>query len=114
MYGGFMAGEVAYYTYIYASVDRDKYHKVSGHTRAAYLVGRCTSGVLSQLLVSTNTMDYLELNYITLGAMIAATSWAIFLPSTKSSIYFHRDKNIVPCVSEPELPIFRLVIIICN
>jgi len=99
LYGGFMAGEVAYYTYIYASVERDKYHVVSGHTRAAYLIGRCTSGVMSQLLVSTDAMDYLELNYITLGAMVAATSWAFLLPSTKSSIYFHRDKNIVPIVS---------------
>ncbi|CAB3359409.1 Hypothetical predicted protein [Cloeon dipterum] len=96
LYGGFMAGEVAYYTYIYASVDRDKYQMVSGHTRAAYLVGRCTSGVMAQVLVSTNAMDYLELNYITLGAMIAATAWAFLLPPTKSSIYFHRDKSIVP------------------
>jgi solute carrier family 19 (thiamine transporter), member 2/3 len=105
LYGGFMAGEVAYYTYIYASVERDKYHVVSGHTRAAYLIGRCTSGVMSQLLVSTDAMDYLELNYITLGAMVAATSWAFLLPSTKSSLYFHRDKNIVPKVSiyNPEL-----------
>jgi solute carrier family 19 (thiamine transporter), member 2/3 len=99
MYGGFMAGEVAYYTYIYASVDQDKYHIVSGHTRAAYLVGRCASGVLAQLLVSTNAMDYLELNYITLGVMIAATCWALLLPPTKSSIYFHRDENILPGVS---------------
>jgi len=90
-----MAGEVAYYTYIYASVDRDKYNLVSGHTRAAYLVGRCTSGVLAQVLVSTHAMDYLQLNYITLAAMVLATAWAIFLPPTKASIYFHRDKTIL-------------------
>ncbi|XP_059487303.1 thiamine transporter 1 [Neocloeon triangulifer] len=96
LYGGFMAGEVAYYTYIYASVDRSRYQAVSGHTRAAYLVGRCTSGVMAQVLVSTGAMDYLELNYITLASMVAATMWALLLPSTQSSIYFHRDKAILP------------------
>jgi len=95
LYGGFMAGEVAYYSYIYASVEKDKYNVVTGHTRAAYLIGKCTSGVVAQLLVSFNVMDYHELNYITLAAMVLAAVWVLFLPSTNSSIYFHRNKTIV-------------------
>jgi thiamine transporter 2/3 len=93
LYGGFIAAEVAYYTYIYAKVDKDKFQAVSGHTRAAYLLGRFVSGVLAQILVSTNLMDYRELNFITLGAMFVATVWAFLLPPVQSSIYFHRSSN---------------------
>lgn len=66
-YGTFMATEVAYYTYIYASVDRKHYQKVTGFTRSATLSGRFFAGVLSQLLISFNVMNLRELNYITLG-----------------------------------------------
>ncbi|KAF4521486.1 hypothetical protein B566_EDAN001783 [Ephemera danica] len=93
LYGGFMAAEVAYYTYIYAKVDKDKFQAVSGHTRAAYLMGRFVSSVAAQALVSTETMDYKELNYITLGAMFVATAWAFLLPPVQSSLYFHRSEG---------------------
>lgn len=36
-------------------------------------------------------MDYAQLNYISFGTQICATIWAIFLPSVKNSLYFHRD-----------------------
>lgn len=62
-----MATEVAYYTYIYAKVDKVHYMKVTSHTRAAIMVGRFVAGSLGQALVYTRLMDYLELNYITLG-----------------------------------------------
>lgn len=88
-----MAAEVAYYTYLYARVDRDKFHIVSGHTRAAYLLGRFVSGLMAQALVSFNLMDYRELNFITLGAMFVATAWAFLLPSATSSLYFHHSKS---------------------
>lgn len=89
-YGTYMATEVAYYTYIYAKVDRKNYQKVTSHTRAAILIGRFLAGTLSQTLVYFSLMDYRQLNYITLGAQIAATGWAIFLPPVKNSLYFHR------------------------
>ncbi|XP_022919044.1 thiamine transporter 1-like isoform X2 [Onthophagus taurus] len=89
-YGTFMATEVAYYTYIYAKVPTEFYQQVTSHTRAALLVGRALSGFLAQILVSFDAMDYRELNYITFAALIAATIWAIFLPSVQKSIYFHR------------------------
>uniref|UniRef100_T1I4G6 Uncharacterized protein n=1 Tax=Rhodnius prolixus TaxID=13249 RepID=T1I4G6_RHOPR len=65
-YGLFTACEVAYYTYIYAKVDKEHYQEVSSHTRASYLIGRALSGILSQILVSTG-FSYLSLNYFTLG-----------------------------------------------
>lgn len=62
-----MATEVAYYTYIYAKVDRDKFQVVTGFTKSAILTGRFLSGVVAQLLVSFRIMNLRELNYISLG-----------------------------------------------
>lgn len=67
MFGLFMATEVAYYTYIYAKVDRDRYQLVTGCTKAAILGGRFMAGLTGQLLVSFSLMDLRQLNYITLG-----------------------------------------------
>jgi solute carrier family 19 (thiamine transporter), member 2/3 len=69
-YGTFMATEVAYYTYIYAQVDRQHYQKVTSHTRAAFLLGRFSSAVVAQALVSSETMDYYQLNFLSVGGEI--------------------------------------------
>ncbi|XP_017783550.1 PREDICTED: thiamine transporter 1-like [Nicrophorus vespilloides] len=91
VYGTFMSCEVAYYTYIYAKVDTKYYLQVSSHTRASILAGRALSSIVAQLLISFELMDYKELNYISLGAMIIASCWSLFLPNVKKSIYFHQD-----------------------
>ncbi|XP_066150582.1 thiamine transporter 2-like [Euwallacea fornicatus] len=93
-YGSFMACEVAYYTYIYAKVDKRYYQQVTSHTRAAILGGRTISGILGQLLISLNVMDFRQLNYITLGALSVATFWSLFLPPVKKSIYFHQETSL--------------------
>lgn len=72
-YGTFMACEIAYYTYIYAKVERSKYQLVTGHTRSAILVGRFAASVLSQLLISFGLMNYEELNYISFGCKTIRT-----------------------------------------
>jgi thiamine transporter 2/3 len=69
-YSFFLAAEVAYYTYIYAQVDKKHYQKVTSHTRAADLIGRALSGVVSQILVSTGTLDYYELNFISVAGSL--------------------------------------------
>lgn len=92
-YGTYMATEVAYYTYIYAKVDKEHYLKVTSHTRAAILTGKFVASSLGQILVTTEAMDYRQLNFITFGAQIASTVWAICLPNVKSSLYFHRHTN---------------------
>lgn len=90
-YGTYMATEVAYYTYIYAKVDKQHYLKVTSHTRAAILTGRFVASSLGQILVTTETMDYRQLNFITFGAQIASTVWAVCLPNVQTSLYFHRN-----------------------
>lgn len=93
-YGTYMSTEVAYYTYIYAKVDKEHYQKVTSHTRAATLVGRFIAGSSAQILVYTKLMDYRDLNYISIVAQILATIWALFLPSVSKSLYFHRDDEV--------------------
>lgn len=88
-YGTFMAAEVAYYTYIYAKVDREKYQIVTGHTRSAILVGKFLGGVLGQILVSFDLMDLRELNYVSLASQIASLLFALMLPSVTASLYFY-------------------------
>lgn len=60
-YGTYMATEIAYFTYIYAKVERTKYQLVTGQTRAAKLAGSFLGCSLSQILVSFNLMNYYEL-----------------------------------------------------
>ncbi|XP_035738625.1 thiamine transporter 2-like [Vespa mandarinia] len=96
-YGLFLSSEVAYYTYIYAKVDKKHYQEVTGHTKAASLVGRCMAGIIAQLTASFHILDFHELNYLTIAAFGLATIWTFFLPSVGQSIYFHSpiyDQNI--------------------
>ena len=74
-----MATEVAYFTYIYAKVPKEYYQEVTSHTRAAILAGRTISGIIAQLLVSFNLMDYRELNYITFSGNFSLRIIAISL-----------------------------------
>ncbi|XP_033232517.1 thiamine transporter 1 isoform X1 [Drosophila pseudoobscura] len=112
-YGTYMAAEVAYFTYIYAKVDKKYYPRVTSHTRAAMFVGKLVSGITSQLMINLELMNYKELNYITLAsewqdmpfqkqrliqpvlfsAQIMAMLWAFGLPRVDKSLYFHREES---------------------
>lgn len=89
LFGIFVATEVAYYTYIYAKVDKEHYLKVTSHTRAAILAGRCISGILAQFLFYFELTDLRGLNAITLAMMVMATFWALCLPRVTTSLYFN-------------------------
>ncbi|XP_050097069.1 folate transporter 1-like [Anopheles aquasalis] len=101
LYGTYMASEVAYYTYIYAKIDRDKYQQVTGNTRAAVLLGRFLSGVVSQVLISTGAMNVRDLNYITFGAQTFSLLWSFVLPPVKTSVYFYSSARDGDAVDQP-------------
>lgn len=92
-FGTFMAAEVAYYTYIYAKVDREHYQVVTGHTRAAILGGKFLGGVLAQVLVSTDSMSFRELHFISLATQIISLPISLLLPSVPRSLYFYAIKT---------------------
>lgn len=64
-----MAAEIAYYTYMYAKVEKERYQKVTGHARASLLTGRFVASVIGQILVSFDLMDLRQLNFISLGGL---------------------------------------------
>ncbi|XP_076039803.1 thiamine transporter 1-like [Oratosquilla oratoria] len=106
-YGIATSTEVAYYTYIYAKVPQEAYQKVTSFTRAAILIGRFVSGVLSQVLTSTGVMDYHSLNYISFTCMCLAFLIACFIPSVTTSIYFHRQQGIVTSGEESSRMLYK-------
>lgn len=69
LYGLFFSTEVAYYTYMYAAVDKEHYQKVTGFTRATFLVGKFMSGLVAQLTVSYGLLDYEQLLYLTISGI---------------------------------------------
>ncbi|KAH8374644.1 hypothetical protein KR200_002395 [Drosophila serrata] len=89
LYGFYQAAEVAYYSYIYAQVDKQYYPRVTSHTRAAMFVGKLVAGILSQLIIGLDWMNYKELFYITVSSQVVALVWAFFLPKVDKSVYFH-------------------------
>lgn len=88
LYGTFMACEVAYYTYIYAKVERSKYQLVTGHTRSAILAGRFFGAVLAQLLISFSLMNYRELLYISFGCKYTIPIIPLIYQNNKIKYYF--------------------------
>ncbi|KAH8374643.1 thiamine transporter 1 [Drosophila serrata] len=103
-YGTYMAAEVAYFTYIYAKVDKKYYPRVTSHTRAAMFAGKLVSGITSQLMLYLDLMNYKQLNYITLGTQIIAMLWAFGLPKVHKSLYFHREKINTDIDQQTQLP----------
>ncbi|KAH8358648.1 hypothetical protein KR093_001516 [Drosophila rubida] len=103
-YGTYMAAEVAYYTYIYAKVDKKYYPRVTSHTRAAMFAGKLISGITSQLMINLELMNYRQLNYITLATQILAMLWAFSLPKVKKSLYFHREPHSTEPTLAPAIP----------
>ncbi|XP_058811529.1 folate transporter 1-like [Topomyia yanbarensis] len=93
-YGTYMAAEIAYWTYIYAKVDRKHYQKVTSHIRSATQAGRFLAATTSQTVIYYGVTDYLGLNYIALGAQLATTVWAFMLPPVPESMYFHRQEPV--------------------
>lgn len=93
-YGTYLATEVAYYTYMYAKVERRHYDKVTAHNRSATFLGRFVGGVLGQVLVVTRLMNYKELNYLTLGSKYHLLFPSLSLLSLKSSLIFFSSDSL--------------------
>ncbi len=79
-YGWATATEVAYYAYIYAVVDKEKYLKVTSYVRGATQAGKCIAYAVSQVIISTAIGNYFTLNYISFSSMILIFFIALCLP----------------------------------
>ncbi|XP_022173912.1 folate transporter 1-like [Myzus persicae] len=93
-FGFFYASEVAFTTYLYAKVDNKQlYQKITSLVKASILFGRFLSGLIAQIIVSTNLLDQDYLLYISILSTSFVTIWAFFLPKVKHSLYFHTKKE---------------------
>ena len=70
LFGLCTAGDIGYYSYLYAVVAKDHYKKVASFTRAALLVGRFVAYLIGQLLVSFEVMAYFQLNIISFSSVV--------------------------------------------
>ncbi|XP_058811290.1 folate transporter 1-like [Topomyia yanbarensis] len=98
--GTIFATEIAYWTYIYAKVDRKHYQKVTSYIRSATQASRFLAGMTSQTVIYYEMTDYLGLNYISLGVQLATTVCAFLLPPVPESMYFHRHQKATEEESE--------------
>jgi len=97
-YGIACSAEIAYYTYIYAQVDKQYYKKVTSYTSSALLMGKFFGGLLAQLLVTFHLMNYHELTFVTFSFSCLGLLATLFLPRVKTSIYVQTST----AVDEPE------------
>ncbi|OXA37344.1 Folate-like transporter 3 [Folsomia candida] len=72
--------EVAYFTYMYANIEKCEYKKVTSYTHSAVHFGQFISGMTGQLLISFNLMDFEELNYLSLAGGVGSVIFSILLP----------------------------------
>ena len=87
------AGDIGYYSYLYAKVSSDHYKKVASFTRAATLIGKFVAYLMGQLFVSFEVMNFFQLNFISFASVCIAFIIAIFLPRAKYSEIFHQYRQ---------------------
>ncbi|XP_050541509.1 thiamine transporter 2-like isoform X2 [Daktulosphaira vitifoliae] len=86
------ATELAYSSYIYAKIrNRALYQKMTGFIRGSYLMGKCLSAAVSQILVSYSEKKYDLLVYLSLAGSTSAFIFSFLLPRVKASIYFYPE-----------------------
>ncbi|KAJ3652560.1 hypothetical protein Zmor_018514 [Zophobas morio] len=119
MYGLFHALDVAYYSYMYAKVDKEHYQKVTSHTRGAtklHILSKIDnpSVYFSRFQPSNSLKDtkYAQNNFKYkryFSAVGAATIWALFLPPVSKSLYFHSEDSKKQPFSKKTKSAFKLM-----
>lgn len=80
-YGIATAAEIAYYSYIYVLVSPVHFKKVTGYIEASRLFGAALAGYAAQALVSTGTLNLLQLQYISFASVCVGCLFALALPN---------------------------------
>ncbi|XP_037903830.1 folate transporter 1-like isoform X2 [Hermetia illucens] len=80
LHGTYKSAELAYFTYIYAKVEKKYFFTVSVLTRSTGLFSSAISSALGELLVNSGSCTEANLNYISLAAQFASLLVAITLP----------------------------------
>jgi len=63
----FRAAEVASYTYMFANIrNKDQYQIATSIVRTSVLIGKCSCGIIAQVLISYNVLSYVYLLYLSI------------------------------------------------
>ncbi|KAI6179066.1 hypothetical protein M3Y98_00570200 [Aphelenchoides besseyi] len=79
-YGIASASEVAFFSYIYAKLEKDQYRRLTSWTRAGTMSGRTLGYMASQLIILAHWGDYLTLNIIAFILPCIVLVFCIFMP----------------------------------
>jgi len=93
LYGLMISCDVAYLTYLYATVPTELYPRVSALCRVAHLLGRLLSGLIGQVMISTQLLDYLQLQYISVTSTLKVQNLLIRPP------YCIPTANVTRCMT---------------
>lgn len=104
-YGIAASAELAYSTYIYAQVDGDYYKRVTSQTHSARLAGKFFGGLVAQILVTWNLMNYHQLNYVTLACTATGLIFTLFLPKVKSNKQFYLKSAKISALTHENEPL---------
>uniref|UniRef100_A0AC34FF46 Thiamine transporter 2 n=1 Tax=Panagrolaimus sp. ES5 TaxID=591445 RepID=A0AC34FF46_9BILA len=83
LYGVASASETAYYSYLYAVVDKEHYKKITSYTRTSIMLGQFFAYSGGQIIYSAGWVSYKFLNDFSFGAEIFALGVALICPSVK-------------------------------
>ena len=86
-YGLATATEIAYYSYIYALVEKEHFRRVTSYTRLTVLLGKGVGDLSGQLLYSTGTANLMQLNYVSAVSVGVALVVSLFLPKVSGSVF---------------------------
>ncbi|XP_055533314.1 thiamine transporter 1-like [Wyeomyia smithii] len=93
LYGTFKAADIAFWSYIYARVDKSYYRRITCYTKSASFFGKFAAAIGSQALLIYGVVDLLDLNYVSLAVQICTTGIAVFLPRAPESVYFNKKQT---------------------
>ena len=96
------ACEVAYKSYVFVAVTKERYSTVSFYLAGATLLGRSMSSFASQILHDHAEISFLQLHYISLASVSLALLLALLIPAPQFSIGLNDGSAIQPSASDQD------------
>uniref|UniRef100_A0A1I7SG87 Thiamine transporter 2 n=2 Tax=Bursaphelenchus xylophilus TaxID=6326 RepID=A0A1I7SG87_BURXY len=90
------SAEIAYYSYLYAVVDKRNFKKVTAYIRSAVMLGKFFGYAVAQIIVTFDNGAYLLLNQITLASVSVTFVISLILQFHKTP-----DNTLMPDTVQP-------------
>ena len=93
---------MAYKSYVFVAVTKERYSTVSFYLAGATLLGRSMSSFASQILHDYAEISFLQLHYISLASVSLALLLALLIPAPQFTIGLNNGSAIQPSVSDTD------------